>query len=171
MISKIIMAANRESKYLKSKYYYNDDYYNDDDDYERSDSLSDEEYDSDGYPIKYHRRPPAKRAERSTLFLNNLRIIDNGDVKPLSFRERRDAKWIVVKTLLVGYYKNADCILGQLPFDILKNVIKNVERLTDRNYRDYIKERENYLEHLKNRPEGFASTYHTGGIILCIPNR
>ncbi len=144
--------------------------------YRRDDGYYDREalYDSD--EDEYYRRPPAKRAERSTLFLNGTyqqirsKYIPTY-VAPLSLREKRDARWIVMKTMLAGYFKNANSILAQLPFDVLKMVIKNVKGLTDRDYRIYIKERDNYRKHLKNIPKGFTSTYHAGGIILCIPNR
>ena len=132
---------------------------------------------SDEYPSsdeEYQRPPPARKAyacKKSFLNTALTPVTKNVINKELSKDEKKDSV-ILVRMFLMsgtgsywikGYSKNQDCILLQLPLEIVKIIIQYVEGLTAKHYREY-------KSLLKETPKnGFSASYHEGEIILCKP--
>lgn len=132
---------------------------------------------SDEYPSEdeYKRPPPARKASVcKNSFLNSALtpVSKNVNIEELSIEEKQYnmlcARMILMSGTgqywIKGYTKNKDCVLLQLPLEIVKLIIKLVEGLTAKHYREY-------KSLLKETPKnGFSASYHEGGIILCKPN-
>ena len=131
----------------------------------------------DEYPSEdeYKRPPPARKASVcKKSFLNSALtpVRKNVNIEELSIPEKQDnmlcARMILMSGTgqywIKGYSKNKDCVLLQLPLEIVKLIIKLVEGLTAKHYREY-------KSLLKETPKnGFSASYHEGDIILCKPN-
>ena len=157
----------------------NSRYYNypssDEDEYPYSDEYLSSYEDDDPYLDEYKRPPPARKASVcKKSFLNSALtpVSKNVNIEELSIPEKQDnmlcARMILMSGTgqywIKGYSKNKDCVLLQLPLEIVKLIIKLVEGLTAKHYREY-------KSLLKETPKnGFSASYHEGDIILCKPN-